>query len=117
MSIRVYAQLLGSYLKPYQLRVALLALCVFSGIGMNRQSADCSSFYRHCARRRRGEQLTQAALIFLAIGIVRQFVYLAGSYLGQDVGWRATNTMRGDLAEHCLRLICRSITSARPARW
>ena len=29
---------------------------------------------------------------------------LVSSYLGQDVGWRATNQMRGDLADHCLHL-------------
>jgi ATP-binding cassette subfamily B protein len=105
VSLRVYAQLLGRYLKPYKLRVALLALCVFSGIGMNLLNPQIIRHFIDTAREGGAvSELTQAALLFLAIGIVRQFVYLAGSYLGQDVGWRATNTMRGDLAEHCLRL-------------
>ncbi len=105
VSLRVYAQLLGRYLKPYKLRVALLALCVFSGIGMNLLNPQIIRHFIDTAREGGAvSELTQAALLFLVIGIVRQFVYLAGSYLGQDVGWRATNTMRGDLAEHCLRL-------------
>ncbi len=103
--LRVYAQLLGQYLKPYKLRVTLLALCVFSGIGMNLLNPQIVRFFIDTAREGGAvSELTEAALLFLVVGIVRQFVYLAGSYLGQDVGWRATNTMRGDLAEHCLRL-------------
>ncbi|MBI1924394.1 ABC transporter ATP-binding protein [Candidatus Poribacteria bacterium] len=40
----------------------------------------------------------------MAIGVLSQGVVLISSYLGQDVGWRATNRMRGDLAFHCLNL-------------
>ena len=43
-------------------------------------------------------------LRFLAIGIIRQGVQIVSSYLGQDVGWRATNQMRNTLAHHCLNL-------------
>ena len=42
--------------------------------------------------------------LFLVVSIFSQVVRLISSYLGQDVGWRATNRMRGDLALHCLNL-------------
>jgi ATP-binding cassette, subfamily B, bacterial len=103
--LRVYAQLLGQYLRPYAPRVLLLALCIFSGIGMNLLNPQIIRYFIDTARAGGAvADLTSAALLFLGIGIGRQFTYLAGSYLGQDVGWRATNAMRGDLAEHCLRL-------------
>jgi len=48
--------------------------------------------------------LVWAGVFFLGIGIARQGVQIVSSYLGQDVGWRATNKMRNDLAYHCLNL-------------
>ena len=48
--------------------------------------------------------LVWAGVFFLAIGIGRQAIQIVSSYLGQDVGWRATNKMRNDLAYHCLNL-------------
>jgi ATP-binding cassette subfamily B protein len=45
-----------------------------------------------------------AGVIFLGVGFARQIVQIVSSYLGQDVGWRATNKMRNDLAFHCLNL-------------
>ena len=45
-----------------------------------------------------------AGIIFLGVGFSRQIVQIVSSYLGQDVGWRATNKMRNDLAFHCLNL-------------
>ena len=53
-----------------------------------------------------GEERNQliAVGIFIAGSVLGQVIMLVGSYLGQDVGWRATNWMRGDLAHHCLQL-------------
>ena len=103
--LRVYAKLLGQYLRPYTPRVLLLAACIFSGIGMNLLNPQIIRYFIDTARAGGAVgDLTSAAMLFLGLGIGRQFVYLAGSYLGQDVGWRATNAMRGDLAEHCMRL-------------
>jgi ATP-binding cassette subfamily B protein len=103
--LRQYGALLGRYLKPYGGRVALLALCIFSGIGMNLLNPQIIRYFIDTARESGAvEDLLRAGALFIGIGLGRQVVYLAGSYLGQDVGWRATNQMRGDLAEHCLRL-------------
>lgn len=48
--------------------------------------------------------LVWAGVAFLTIGVTRQVIQIISSYLGQDVGWRATNTMRNQLARHCLSL-------------
>jgi ABC-type multidrug transport system fused ATPase/permease subunit len=49
-------------------------------------------------------QLVAAALAFLAIALVQQGISVASAYVGEDVGWTATNGLRRDLALHCLRL-------------
>ncbi len=105
VSLRDYAALLGRYLRPYGPRVALLALFIFTGIGLRLAYPQVVRFFIDTARDGGAkEDLIWAAGVYLAIGLARQFVFLGGSYLGQDVGWRVTNTMRGDLADHCLRL-------------
>ncbi len=103
--LRRYLTLLAHYLKPYWVRVGLLALCIFGAIGMSLINPQIIRYFIDTARNGGAlSDLTQAAVLYLVIGLGRQFVYLSSSYLGQDVGWRATNAMRGDLADHCLRL-------------
>ncbi|TCP58036.1 ATP-binding cassette subfamily B protein [Tumebacillus sp. BK434] len=48
--------------------------------------------------------LIWAALLFLALTAVRQFVQVAGTYLAEQVGWTATNRLRTELFLHALRL-------------
>jgi ABC-type multidrug transport system fused ATPase/permease subunit len=47
--------------------------------------------------------LTTAAL-FLAVAVVHQVVSVAAIYVSENVAWTATNTLRADVADHCLRL-------------
>ena len=78
---------------------------MFGGIGLNLVNPQILRYFIDTARAG-GEtrNLFIAGGIFLAIGFSRQIIMLISSYLGQDVGWRATNRMRGDLANHCLNL-------------
>jgi len=48
--------------------------------------------------------LLTLAGIYLIIAVFNQLLTVAISYLGNDVSWRATNQLRGDLLKHCLRL-------------
>ena len=50
------------------------------------------------------DPLIIAASLFIAVSILGQLVRLVHNYLAQDVAWKTTNQMRGDLAEHCLSL-------------
>ena len=52
----------------------------------------------------RQDPLVTASLLFIALSIVGQFIWLVTSYLSQDIGWKTTNQIRGDLAQHCLSL-------------
>lgn len=102
---RQYAALLSQYLKPQWLRVLFLAVFMFGGIGLSLLNPQILRYFIDTAKEG-GEtrNLLIAGGIFLGIGFFRQIVMLVNSYLGQDVGWRATNRMRGDLAHHCLHL-------------
>lgn len=50
------------------------------------------------------ELLTRLALSFIGIAAVQQVATLSSTVLAENVGWRATNALRRDLARHCLRL-------------
>jgi ABC-type multidrug transport system fused ATPase/permease subunit len=105
VSLRRYAALLAEYLKPHWRRVILLAICIFASIGMNLLMPQILRYFIDAAQEGGAiENMMKAGGLYLVIGFGRQFVFLASSYLGQDIGWRATNRMRGDLADHCLRL-------------
>ena len=103
--LRQYASLLSEYLKPQRVRVLLLAVFMFIGIGISLLNPQILRYFIDTAESG-GEtrNLLIAAGIYLAIGLLGQVIMLVSSYLGQDVGWRATNRMRGDLAHHCLKL-------------
>lgn len=48
--------------------------------------------------------LATTAVLFLFAGIANQLLSALATYVGNDVGWIATNRLRDDLALHCLRL-------------
>jgi ABC-type multidrug transport system fused ATPase/permease subunit len=48
--------------------------------------------------------LSRAALLFLVVAIIQQIVSVLATYVGENVAWKSTNTLRADLTEHCLRL-------------
>ena len=78
---------------------------MFGGIGLGLLSPQIIRYFIDTAKAGGAlRNLLIAGGLFLAVAIFGQIVTLISSYLGQDVGWRATNRMRGDLALHCLNL-------------
>ena len=103
--LRHYATLLTHYLRPHWKRVVFLGVFMFTGIGLNLLNPQIIRYFIDTAQADGAvENLIWAGVAFLAIGIIRQGVQIVSSYLGQDVGWRATNQMRNTLAHHCLNL-------------
>jgi len=104
-AFRRYADLLGQYLIPLWPRALLMAILLLAGIALQlfvpqilRQFIDAAST---------GEStnfLLRLAGIFLAIAMFQQILSAFAVYISGDVGWRATNQIRNDLAQHCLRL-------------
>jgi len=109
MPIRLgdYRRLLGVYLRPQWPAVLLLAVLLVVSIGLQlvnpqivRSFIDTAQGGAHGAQ----SALLTAAVLFIAVALVQRAVAFAVVYLGENVGWRATNELRADLTRHCLRL-------------
>ena len=103
--VRQYWALLREYLAPQAPRVWLLALLIFAGIGMQ---LGVPQILRHFIDEAKTDSplsvLFNAALLYLALSIAQQAAGVTATYVGQKIGWRATNGLRLDVALHCLRL-------------
>ncbi len=100
-----YGQLLITYLGPQRGRVFGLACLVLLTIALQLINPQIIRYFLDTLES--GGQLQQllgAAGLFTLITIVQQLVRLLATYVGEMVGWTATNWLRVDLARHCLRL-------------
>ena len=105
VSARAYAALLLHYLRPHRGSVAWLSLFVFGYTGVRLAAPQIVRYFIDTARAG-GEisSLMWTAALYVCVALGRQLCFLGSSYFSQDVGWRATNRMRSELGEHCLRL-------------
>ncbi|MEZ4728819.1 MAG: ABC transporter ATP-binding protein [Caldilineaceae bacterium] len=100
-----YGQLLRTYLVPQRGRVFVLAVLVLLTIALQLINPQIIRYFLDSLESG-GElqRLLGAAALFMAITIIQQVIRLAATYVGEMVGWTATNWLRVDLARHCLRL-------------
>ena len=100
-----YRGLLGVYLRPQWVRVVLLAALLFGGIALQLVNPQIVRFFIDTTQAG-GPQtaLFAAAALFLGVALAQRIITVATTYIGENVGWQATNALRADLALHCLRL-------------
>lgn len=113
--LRQYWQLLARYLVPHRRALLLLAVLVAGGIGvqllapwlaarfLNTVTASASSTARVGGGGRFGHLIWLAAL-FCVAGVAGQLLSVVSTQVGSRISWQATNRLRTDLVEHCLRL-------------
>ncbi|NCJ08425.1 ATP-binding cassette domain-containing protein [Synechococcales cyanobacterium C] len=100
-----YTYLLTTYLSPYRLQVAGLALTLLTSIGLQVFNPQLMRGFIDAAVAGVAQRiLIQISLGFIAIALVRQALVLASTYLGETIAWHATNTLRLDLVRHTLHL-------------
>lgn len=104
-----YSSFFLRYVRPLRRRLALLGLLILASIGLQLVNPQIIRYFIDMATSgaTAGVQSTPligAALIFLGAALLLQAVSVAATYVGEDIGWRATNQLRGDVALHCLRL-------------
>ncbi|WP_145047531.1 ABC transporter ATP-binding protein [Paenibacillus xylanexedens] len=93
------------YLKPVRMRLVLLLIILLTSTGLQLLNPQIiKRFIDTAASGGVVSSLIQLAGLFLIIAIFNQLLTVAVSYLGNDVAWRATNQLRGDLLKHCLGL-------------
>lgn len=104
-SLRDYWRLLSTYLKPQRAHVVLLALVLVFSIFLQlfiprilRDFIDLALSGADYA------SLSRTALLFFGMVLLAQVTSIGATYLSEWVAWTATNLLRVDLAEHCLRL-------------
>ncbi len=107
--LKRYSRFLIQYLRPLKRQVALLALLIFVTIGLQLVNPQIIRYFidTALAAGTTGNQTTHliwAAITFIAAALVLQGISVAATYVGEDIGWRATNHLRNDLALHCLSL-------------
>jgi ATP-binding cassette subfamily B protein len=105
IQFREYRDLFIKYLRPRWPMVLLLTALMLTGIGLQVANPQIIRYFLDTALAGGSQQgLVTAALIFLAFAITTQALSVAATYVGEDVGWSATNALRADLALHVLGL-------------
>jgi ATP-binding cassette subfamily B protein len=104
-SVAHYVDLLGRYLGPHRLKAVALGLLLLAGTGLQLVNPQIVRGFIDAAQAQAAaSNLALAALAYLGIGLANQAVNIVITYLGNDVGWLATNELRADLMAHCLSL-------------
>ncbi|MCZ8514178.1 ABC transporter ATP-binding protein [Paenibacillus filicis] len=103
--VRDYTRLLYRYLKPQRRSMIGLTALLLCGIGLQLVNPQIIRYFIDTAQSQSsGKPLVFAAVLFLAATLVQQLVNVAATYIGENVGWKATNSLRSDVAAHCLKL-------------
>jgi ATP-binding cassette subfamily B protein len=113
--LRDYWRLLTRYLAGDRGLVALLASVLFAGIVVRLLGPWFAATFidRATAVAREGDAVTQGQILptllvfaggYLVAGVVDQVLAVGTAHLGAVVAWRATNRLREDAVDHCLRL-------------
>ncbi|HNS51982.1 MAG TPA: ABC transporter ATP-binding protein [Anaerolineae bacterium] len=103
--LREYRALLARYLAPQAGQVVLLAVLLLGSIALQLAGPQILRLFLDSAQAGGAmHDLIRLALLFLGLALVQQISSVAGAYVGERVGWAATNALRADLAAHCLRL-------------
>lgn len=105
LPLRQYWALCAAYLAPQRGRMLLLGVALFGAIGAQLLAPQVLRVFVDAAvSDAAAEPLLRAAAFFLGLAVLTQALNVAATYLGETVGWRATNALRLDLVRHCLDL-------------
>lgn len=102
---RSHWDLLSKYIQPQRKRFVLLTVLLLSSIGMQIINPQIMRFFIDTTQTNRDSQvLTAAALAFISIALLQQVLSVSATYVGENVAWTATNSLRAEMARHCLNL-------------
>ncbi|HSJ26620.1 MAG TPA: ABC transporter ATP-binding protein [Acidimicrobiia bacterium] len=100
-----YRSTLTTYLLPFRARVAWLAVVLVAATAFQVVvPLILQRFIDSALAAAPITALTSAGIAYLVVGVLQQGLSAVSTYLGADVGWRATNRLRHDLARHALGL-------------
>ncbi|HEV8230635.1 MAG TPA: ABC transporter ATP-binding protein [Candidatus Limnocylindria bacterium] len=100
-----YLDLLRTYVGPQWRRAVLLSVLLVASIVLQLVNPQLLRYFiDNAISGAEVDRLALAALAFVIVALVTQVLVAWSQYVGEDVGWTATNALRADLALHCLRL-------------
>ncbi|MEO7910733.1 MAG: ABC transporter transmembrane domain-containing protein, partial [Roseiflexaceae bacterium] len=103
--LKRYLALLSEYLRPQSQRVLVLAVLLFFSVGLQLLNPQIlRSFIDTATVQGSQRDMFIAALLFIGVALANQAFSVGAAYLGENIGWTATNALRADLAAHCLKL-------------
>lgn len=103
------------YLRPFRTRVSLLAAVLVLGIGFELGAPlILRRFIDAALGTIEVDSLATLGVLYLALAVGKQLLSALATYLGADVGWRATNELRADMAQHLIGLDMAYHTSTTP---
>jgi ATP-binding cassette subfamily B protein len=102
---RRYLELFLRYVGPEWRRAVLLTVLLLITIGLQLLNPQLlRRFIDSALAGADVSSLVTVALLFMAIAFLTQVLDAVSRYVGEDLGWSATNTLRADLLLHVLRL-------------
>lgn len=103
--LREYYNLLATYLRPHRHAVLLLTVCILGNILGQLANPQIMRFFLDTAATGGSlKVLLWAAITFIVAAVIQQIFSIAATYIGENLGWTATNALRKDLLAHCLNL-------------
>jgi ATP-binding cassette subfamily B protein len=100
-----YMNLLKNYLHTQRKSIATLSILLIGGIVMQLINPQIIRYFIDTAQTQESNgPLYYAAGLFIIVSLVQQGLAVAATYIGENVGWTATNKLRGDVAAHCMKL-------------
>jgi len=103
--VRSYWKLLSAYLRHQRARTLVLAVLLFTGIGLQVLNPQIiRSFIDRATAGDNTDNLTGIAVAFMVIAVAYQALNVTATWMAENIGWTATNELRRDLADHLLHL-------------
>lgn len=104
-SLLYYKDILASYLRPQRGRVSILVVLLLARLALELVSPLFTrSFIDDALAGAALESLIVTAIIILVAALVGQVIIVAETYVAENVGLTATNSLRLDLTRHALHL-------------
>lgn len=105
MTAPSYRKTLTTYLLPLRARLGWLLLALLGSVGLQLVvPLLLQRFIDASLAGRAASSLVAVGVAYLIAGVVNQALSAVATYIGADLGWRATNRLRHDLARHLIGL-------------
>lgn len=113
-----HLHLLKRYLQPQWQWVAALTLTLLSYITLQLINPQILGYFIDAlASGATPDQLIRAGILFMGVALLTQGLMVLVVYLSETVAWTATNALRADLVDHCLKLDLSFHKSRTPGEW